>query len=105
MTNMHPADELAWLRAEIRRLARREAELRDRFVTGEAPLEGVEARVIVRSSRRAVFRRERLPSDLLSDPALWDTQTTHTVTVQQRGREGLAPAPKRNDSTVLVASA
>ncbi len=105
MNNMHPADELAWLRAEIRRLCRREAELRERFVAGGAPVQGEEARVTVRSARRAVFRRERLPVAILSDPAYWDTRLTQTVTVEARDGARLAPAPRPNDALQLLAPA
>jgi protein involved in temperature-dependent protein secretion len=102
MDNMHPADELAWLRGEIRRLARREAALRERFVAGSAPVEGVESRVKVQSFRRAVFRRERLPDTVLCDPALWETQLTHRVTVVPRDGDGLSPAPRREDELRLI---
>jgi len=102
---MHPADELAWLRVEIRRLCRREAELRDSFVAGRAPAEGVEARVVVRSARRAVFRRERLPAVILSDPAFWDARLTHTVTVEARDGVRVAPAPRPGDALQLLAPA
>ncbi|RDC75247.1 hypothetical protein DLJ49_00380 [Rhodovulum sp. 12E13] len=102
MDNMHPADELAWLRGEIRRLAQREAALREQFLTGTAPVEGVDSTVKVQSFRRAVFRRERLPDTVLCDPALWETQVTHRVTVVPRDGDGMMAAPRREDALRLI---
>ena len=102
MDNMHPADELAWLREEIRRLSCREAELRARFIAGCAPRHGTEASVTVRATRRAVFRRERLPAELLSDPRFWDTRLSHAVTVAMRKGGAPVPAPEPDDAFALV---
>jgi hypothetical protein len=102
MSNMHPADELAWLRAEIRRLTRREAELRARFVAGKADREGTEASVTVRRTRRCIFRRERLPAHVLADPGLWDETAQPTVLVKSRRKDRLVPAPRPADVLTLV---
>ncbi|MWD29164.1 hypothetical protein E0K89_016920 [Aquicoccus sp. SCR17] len=95
MRNMPPADELAHVRAEIRALRAREAELRDGFLAGRLDPSGIEARIRVKQSRRKVFLRERLPTRLQTDPALWETRLCRVVQVEPL--EGAAPSAPPGD--------
>jgi hypothetical protein len=79
--NLYPADELARLRVDIRRLEAREKELREGFLAGKFPLFGYENRVEVRQSKRKVFLRDRLGLEVLNDPQHWEDRVTKTVLV------------------------
>jgi hypothetical protein len=79
--NLYPADELARLRTDIRRLEAREQELRKGFLAGKLPLFGYESRVELRQSKRKVFLRERLGPEVLNDPKYWGERVTKTVLV------------------------
>lgn len=79
---MTPADELAQLRIQIRKLARREAQLRFAFASGELPTTGMSCKVTVSTKRQKVFCKELLPDDVIGDPAFWQTQETQWVDVK-----------------------
>ena len=79
--NLYPADELAYLRAEIKRLEAREKELRSGFLAGKLPLVGYESRIEVRQSKRKVFLRDKLDPKILNDPKLWEERLGLTVVV------------------------
>ncbi len=74
LTNRHPADELAALRAQIHELKAREGELRRALLHGTCGLQGDDHRVVMRKQRRRVFLKDRLPERVLSDPDLWETR-------------------------------
>ncbi|MCA2010246.1 hypothetical protein LCM17_02005 [Cereibacter sphaeroides] len=89
---MHPVDEFAALKSEIRRLEARAAALRIDFLEG-----GPAARSGLRSERhelmvREEFRRtlvpDRLPIRILDDPHFWDTRVAAVVTIRR-----LTPEP------------
>ncbi|MGH1367292.1 MAG: hypothetical protein ACRBCL_01650 [Maritimibacter sp.] len=87
---LHPAEELFALRAEIRALRAREAELEDYFMEAAAParcgplhearLEPFIERVLVPS---------RLPADLSSDPSLYERRITTRLTLHTRDPQAL----------------
>jgi hypothetical protein len=79
---MTPADELASLRAQIRKLAQREAQLRFAFAAGELPTTGMSCKVIVSTKRHMQFRKELLPDDVLADPQYWQVQETQWVDIK-----------------------
>lgn len=90
-SNRHPADELADVRGRIWALKAREAELRGVLLCNVDRHIGDENRVIVRRNRRRVFQKDRLPRDILSNPAFWDeTEATHVV-IEPRGNTGRTP--------------
>ena len=95
--NRHPADELADLRARMRDLKAREAELRRVLLFGESGLCGDDHAVTLKKRRRRVFVKDRLPGHILRDPALWeDRETTHVVTRPVvPDEQGDVPAPRR----------
>ncbi len=82
--NIHPADELAMVRADIKRLKSREAFLREGFLEDTLPRHGDDAvvEVSVFSSRR--FLRDRLPRKILDDEAYWGAVRTKHVSVKPR---------------------
>ncbi len=76
--NITPADELGHLRAEMKRLKAREAELRQEILeTGDAT--GADYTVEIKTQERRTFDRTRLPQDIQDDPAYWKTSTTQVV--------------------------
>lgn len=81
MRNIHPADELAQIRADIKRLKTREDVLRRGFLAGVLPPNGDMARVDVRVTKRLAFTRERLPDEVLADKTYWIEKVTKLVRV------------------------
>lgn len=79
---MTPADELAQLRRQIRKLARREAQLRFAFASGELLTTGMSCKVTVSTKRQKVFCKELLPDDVIANPAFWQTQESQWVDVK-----------------------
>ena len=65
---LHPADELAWIGATVRKLKLRESELRQEFLTGRATPAGDRFEAVVREQRRRTFLRDRLPRKILDNP-------------------------------------
>ncbi len=90
---IHPADELARIRAEIRRLKLREATLREGFLRGDLPVLGLGASVSVRRTRRRVLVKDRLPDAILGDDRYWEFRETPAVVVQPLARH---PGPRRD---------
>lgn len=89
--NMTPADELGYIRAEIRRLKAREAELRAEILeTGDAS--GTEYTIEIRTQERRTFDRSRLPQDIQDDPAYWKLSTSQIVKSVPVGNAALAAA-------------
>jgi hypothetical protein len=83
MTPISPADELALIRDDIARLERREAELREGFLTGRLSVHGTQVRIEICQQRRRTFCKERLPPALLQDPRLWEEKVVLAVVVQR----------------------
>jgi hypothetical protein len=85
--NMPPADELELVRAEIKRLRAREAELRA-AVLGEGGTEpGQDWRVEIVEQRRRTLDRAALPREIGSDPRYWKERVARVVkTVSVRAR-------------------
>lgn len=76
--NMTPADELGHIRAEIKRLKAREAELRTEILeTGDAS--GTDYTVEIKEQQRRTFDRTALPQDIQDDPAYWKVSTAYIV--------------------------
>lgn len=82
--NIHPADELAEIRAEIRRLKAREAALRKGFLSGHTPTAGAFHRVRVVTSQRKVLLRDKLPLHITSDPQYFEMRKTPSIRVTTR---------------------
>jgi hypothetical protein len=84
--NMPPADELELVRAEIKRLKAREAQLRDEVLGGAAE-PGRDWRVEVVEQRRRTLDRSALPAEIADDPRYWKESVSRVVkTVSVRAR-------------------
>jgi len=84
LSNRHPADELAELRMQIRRLKARENDLRKALLHGTCGLLGDDHRVVMHKQRRRVFLKDRLPQHVLSDPDLWETRYVTALKTEKR---------------------
>lgn len=85
---LHPADELADLRRQIARLKKREADLRDAFLTCAdlGALEGSTHRVVIKTTRAKVFDKSLLPTVIQSDPRFFTTREQTRVCVLPNDR-------------------
>lgn len=84
--NMAPADELELVRAELKRLRAREAELRAQ-VLEEGAEPGQDWRVEVVEQRRRTLDRSALPTEIADDPRYWKQSVSRVVrTVSVRAR-------------------
>lgn len=84
LKNLHPADELAMVRADIERLKSREAFLRRGFLGDTLPRSGDEAVVEVAVFRSRRFLRDKLPNEILENEAYWINQRIEHVRVRPR---------------------
>lgn len=89
MKYMHPADELAMIRTDIRRLQDREDYLRKGFLSLRFSTRGDDAVATVKIFKEQRFRPDRLPADMANDPVLWETKVTRHVQIDQIGRRGV----------------
>lgn len=83
MRNIHPADELAMIRTDLRRLRDREDFLSKGFLSLRLPTRGDEAVATVKILKERRFRQNKLPQHMLDDPELWETKVTRNVLVNQ----------------------
>jgi hypothetical protein len=94
--NMPPADELELVRAEIKRLRAREAELREQ-VLGEGAEPGQDWRVEVVEQRRRTLDRAALPREIAADPRYWKESVARVVkTVSVHARSVPASADRQS---------
>lgn len=100
MRNIHPADELAMIRSDLRRLKEREEYLRKGFLTLRLPTRGDEAVATVKIVKERKFCRDRLPKHVLDDPSLWEMKVTRHVHVDEvQGFSNRMPAFIANDAS------
>lgn len=93
MRNMHPADELAMIRTDIRRLRDREEFLRKGFLSLRFPTRGDEAVATVKIVKQRRFCQDKLPEHLRDDPDLWETKVIRHVHVDEaKNLAGRLPA-------------
>ncbi|KFE34164.1 hypothetical protein [Thioclava atlantica] len=86
-----PADELAHIRSEIARLRRREAELREAYLTQpDMPRLGRWSRVEIVTQSRQVLEPRLLPEAIRSDPAFHRMKVTRVLHTLPHS----APAPR-----------
>ena len=85
--NMPPADELELVRAEIKRLRAREAELRAAVLEEGGAEPGQDWRVEIVEQRRRTLDRTALPHEIGNDPRYWKERVARVVkTVSVRAR-------------------
>jgi hypothetical protein len=95
--NMPAADELELVRAEIKRLRAREAELRSVLLEEDGAEPGQDWRVEVVEQRRRTLDRAALPPEISRDPRYWKERVARVVrTVSVRARP--APGTRRDDN-------
>ncbi len=82
--NIHPADELALIRDDIRRLKAREAFLQRGFLGDRLPRFGDEMVVEVAVIRNRKFLRDRLPATILNDATYWEDLRSQQVQLRPR---------------------
>ncbi len=80
---MDPVEEFVRLKQAIRLLEDRAAVLRDGFLQPGARLRSNGHEILVRRQTRRVFRKDRLPAQILNDPACWAESAATTVTVRE----------------------
>lgn len=85
---MHPVDEFARLKAEIRGLEARAAALRGRFLDPSQPRRSNRYEVLVRSQTRRTFKKDLLPPEILNDPCYWEESRSEMVTVREIAADG-----------------
>lgn len=79
---MHPADEYARLKEQIRLLEARAHALHHKFISGDAPLSSGMIEIRVKKQTRRVFIKDRLPDYILREPSLWEDAESDVVTYQ-----------------------
>lgn len=97
---MDPVDEFARLKNEIRTLEERANLLRAGFLAPGARLRSNQHEVVVRSQKRRVFQKDRLPPAILNDPRYWDETQAEVVTVRSLSSAPLRAA-HRDDFDVI----
>ncbi len=93
LRNLHPADELAIIRQDIRRLKERETFLRNGFLNDKFARYGTHAIADVAPMRRRTFLKEKLPEHILNDERYWRTDIIHHVRIQNAPQ---TPARRRH---------
>ena len=79
---MHPASEYFRLKQQFTEMTARADAMRAGFLSGALPAASNTDVVRVRQQRRRVFKRDRLPPKILSDPRYWDEAVSPVVTVR-----------------------
>lgn len=84
MRNLPPADELAQIRDDLRRLKIREAVLRRIVLDDPAMRDEIDARVVVRVQKRLTLDPAQLPDFIRNDRRYWAMAETHVVLIENR---------------------
>jgi hypothetical protein len=92
MRNIHPADELAMIRTDLRRLREREDFLRKGFLSLRFPTRGDDVVATVKIVKERRLCQDKLPAHLLEDPDLWETKVTRHVHIDKL-RRGASHVP------------
>lgn len=81
MRNIHPADELAMIRADLHHLKEREAFLRKGFLSLRLPTRGADSVASVKVIKQRRLRRDKLPPAVLENADYWETKVVRHVHV------------------------
>ncbi len=92
---MHPVDEFAALRTSIRAMEARAAVLRQLFLDRGVPFRSNQHEVFVRHQTRRVFRKDRLPPEILANDLLWEEVSSPIVTVAIMTDAGTPPRVRK----------
>ena len=85
MPCLPPADELAQIRDDLRRLKIREAVLRRAVLDDPSLREGTQARVVVRVQKRREIVLAQLPSEIVKDGRYWRIEDTPLLLIEHHG--------------------
>lgn len=96
--NLYPADELAMIRAQRRRLDDRERQLKKGNLSGRLNPVGYEATVEIKSATHHVLRKDRLPPEIRNNPKFWTKRVVRSVVLRKIGSNGLAATPQRGSA-------
>lgn len=79
LATRHPADELADIRNDLKRLKTREAFLLNGIVNDRLPRFGKDVVAQVKPFEKRIFLREKLPDHILQDTAFWRVESVRDV--------------------------
>ena len=96
---MHPADEYAALKDQIRQIEARSDVLRQGFLGPEGALKSNRHEVVVRMQTRNTFVKDRLPPEILSNPTYWEERRSPIVTLRDLAPD---PGPRRLEEVRLL---
>ncbi len=82
---MDPVEEYAQLKQQITRLQARADQLRDGFLQPGARLRSNQTEIVVRMQTRRLFLKDKLPADILRNPAYWEQRRSPLVTIRALG--------------------
>lgn len=82
---MDPVEEYAHLKQQITLLQARADQLRDGFLQPGARLRSNQTEIIVRMQTRRLFLKDKLPANILRDPAYWEQRQSPIVSVHPLG--------------------
>lgn len=92
---MHPVDEYAGLKDQIKALEARVLELRAGFLIPNARLRSNQTEVVIRQLTRRVFQKDRLPPEILNNPRYWEETSNPSVVVNALiTKENTPPHPE-----------
>lgn len=80
---MDPVEEYAQLKQQISHLQARADQLRDGFLQPGARLRSNQTEIIVRMQLRRLFLKDKLPAEILRNPAYWEQRHSPIVTLRQ----------------------
>ena len=96
---MDPVDEFARLKAEIKVLEDRAQLLREGFLRPGARRRSNQYEVVVKQQTRKLFLRDKLPAEVLNNPAYWGETVAEVVTVRALEGGGVAGSgPRRAEA-------
>jgi len=96
MSSMQPADELAMIRADLRRLKEREAFLHRGMLEKRLSLCGKDAVASVKIMKKRHLRADLLPDHVRENDAYWETQVLREIHVERAQARKRPPHKHRN---------
>ncbi len=82
---MDQVEEYAQLKQQITRLQARADQLREGFLQPGARLRSNQTEIVVRMQTRRLFLKDKLPADILRNPAYWAERQSQIVTTRPLG--------------------
>lgn len=92
--NLYPADELALIRAQKRRLEDRERQLKEGYLSGRLNPVGYEATVEIKTATQHRLLKDRLPPEIRDDPQYWERREVRSVVLRKIGSRSFTTTPQ-----------